>query len=380
MKQEIVSEINGLNYLDNWLHLKKLKRLFIVTGKSSFKLSGASEKLKLVFMKYECSYFSSFSTNPKYEEAISGIELYKKSNADVVIAIGGGSVIDMAKSIQFLATQKGNLKDRIIKTEFDDIASNVPLVTIPTTAGTGSESTKFAVIYIDQTKYSIEHESILPNLAIIDSSLHVSLPQYMAACAGADALCQCMESIWSINSNNYSTSMAIEALRLIKDYLKPAILNKDINSLQRLAYAANLAGQAINITKTTAAHSVSYPITSYFNVPHGHAVALTILKFLKFNYEVGFSDCNDPRGPYYVKKSIQYIVDIFGNGNIELAESKIKQLLTKIGLELSFAKLGIKEDRDFEIIVSKGYTPNRMKNNPRKVATKDILSVLINND
>jgi len=139
--------------------------------------------------------------------------------------------------------------------------------------------------------------------------------------------------------------------------------------------ASNLAGKSIRITKTTTCHSVSYPITSYFGIPHGHAVGLTLAEMLVYNSEVTEEGCNDSRGAEYVKRTIGELVEMFGEKDIKKTHERIENLMMFIGLEPRLSKLGIGE-KDKKIIIQKGFKLERVKNNPR-VLTQDGLKNIL---
>src|SRR3989344_1935280 len=259
--------------------------IFLVTGKKSYFESGAQEVLEHILHSYQVTYFSDFSVNPQLEDVIKGTSLFRKTNSDLVIAVGGGSVIDIAKSINFLAAQQGAPEDYITKKQTAQIKPK-SFVAIPTTAGTGSEATHFAVVYIQKTKYSLAHEEwMLPDYVFLDPTLTYNLPRYITASTGIDVLCQAVESYWSTQSTEESKGYAREAIGMVLNNLVEAVNNPSLQSREAMLLAANLAGKAINISKTTACHSVSYPMTSYFGVSHGHACALTLAEMCLYRSE-----------------------------------------------------------------------------------------------
>ena len=208
-----ISVNKGIFPLRDFLSKKGIKRILLVTGKQSFK---SIEPLVAPYLKhFEIKKFDDFDNNPQYTEILVGIEIYNRFNPDVVIAIGGGSCIDMAKSINFLAKQTEPLLE-IIQGKSENIKhSYTPLVVLPTTAGTGSEATSFSVIYVGKLKYSLAHPDILPDYVLADSSLVVSVPKYVAGCSGFDAFTQALESYWSKNSTPESDEFALYAIKLI---------------------------------------------------------------------------------------------------------------------------------------------------------------------
>ncbi len=353
----------------------KSKNVFLVTGKRSFALSGAERKVKSFLKDVKYAQFNSFDSTPTISDVKNGIVTLKKISPDLVIAIGGGSVIDMAKAINVLACNEGELalyitgKKKIEK-------PGLPLVAIPMTAGTGSEATSFATIYIEKAKYSLNGEKLtLPTVSIVDPSLTESMPKYITASTGMDVLCQGIESIWSIKSTEESRKYANRAVKIAFNTLEKAVNNPDKESRLKMAKAANLSGKAINISKTTASHSISYPITAHFGILHGHAVALTIPEIVEFNYNVSKKDCNDRRGVEFVKRRLNDIFKLIESKNGTQAKDKIKNLIEKIGLETRLSELNI-DKKDIELIVEKGFTADRMGNNPRKIKKTELKNML----
>ena len=199
----------------------------------------------------------------------------------------------------------------------------------------------------------------------------------MAAATGIDALGQAIESYWSVNSTSESKKFSEEAIRLLIKNLDLSTNNQTQESREKVMRAANLAGKAINIARTTACHSISYPITSFFEIPHGHAVGLTLGEMLSYNSEVSDNDCTDKRGASYVQKTIMEIVDMLGVKTTIEAKDSLQCLMKDVGLETRLSKLGISRD-GIDIIVENGFTPERMKNNPRLI-NKENLKVILDN-
>ena len=142
-----------------------------------------------------------------------------------------------------------------------------------------------------------------------------------------------------------------------------------------MAKSAYLSGKAINYSRTTACHSISYPMTSYYNIPHGHAVALTMPNLIYYNSQVTKDDCNDPRGPDFVKKRIDKIIKILGFKNSSDAKKGFTKLMENIGVETKLRNLNINK-QGVELIIKKGFTPRRMDNNPRKITEINLRKIL----
>ena len=347
------------------------KKGFLVRGKSSFETSGARVFIENLLGTAEVTSFSSFSVNPKIEDLRKGIELFKKGDFSLIIAIGGGSVLDMAKLISVLSHQQAELIDLITgNAQITDIKT--PLLAIPTTAGTGSEATHFSVVYINTMKYSVSSPLILPNSVYLSSHFLKGESQYLAACTGLDAFCQAVESVWSVNATIESEGYALKAIELIWNNLQSVVLHRKTLAMEQMIEASYLAGKAINITKTTAPHAISYAFTSFYNIPHGHAVALSLPFFLEFNYALDNDNCTDPRGASDVKARIEKILNLI-NTDIKSAYAVLENFFNMLGISIGLLELT--EDFDPNKI-AENINFERLRNNPRKVTKHDVLLFL----
>jgi len=374
MGQIIYSGFGSLKKLDTILESYKPKRIFLVTGWNSFKLSGAKELLKKILNKYNIIQFNNFETNPKIYDILKGIQIFNNSKCDVIIAVGGGSVMDMAKAISILSIQTKDLKKIILNGSYL-LDRKIPTVMIPTTAGSGSESTSFVVIYINKIKYSLEHHSILPDYAILDPILTENLPSYITACTGMDALCKAIESFWSVKSTKESRKYSKQAIELILPNIAQAVNNPNHKSREKMLKGSNLAGKAINIAQTTAAHSISYPITSYFNVPHGHAVSLILPYFLEFNYDINSGNIQDSRGIDFVKDRLHELFKILRVKTPKEAKKKIIEIMKEMKMKTKLSDFGI-NNNNFKIIIKYAFNIQRMSNNPKIVLKSDLKKLL----
>ncbi len=304
MKHQVVCIREGaIAELERILNYSPQNRLFFVVDDSAYAASGANAVLEPRFHHHSIARFSGFELNPKLHDVERGVELYRSANPDMIIALGGGTAIDLSKSIRAVASQDASAH-AVVTGKAPIRESGPPLIAIPTTAGTGSEATHFAVVYIKNEKFSLAHPSLLPDYALVDPMLTHSLPSEMTAATGLDAFCQAIESIWAIGATDQSLGYAQQAVRLASEHLVSATCNPTRAARRGMAEASHLAGKAIDISKTTASHALSYPITSRYGIPHGMAVALSLSPMLAFNAEVTASDCSDPRGPEEVLKRI----------------------------------------------------------------------------
>src|SRR3989344_471040 len=188
---------NAIGKLADILSEVRPNNIFLVAGKSSYKTCGAEKKLEKLLKNFNLVYFNGFLPNPNINDVNNGIALFKKSKPDFVIAVGGGSVIDIAKAVNIISCQTGKPEDYIKGRALIE-RQGKPLVAVPTTSGSGSEATHFAVVYINGKKYSLAHHFIMPDYAIVDANLTLSLPIRITAETGMDALSQAIESYWAV--------------------------------------------------------------------------------------------------------------------------------------------------------------------------------------
>lgn len=352
---------NSINNLKDIINKEKKTKILLVTGKISYEKSGLKDKIENLLENKQLIYFRDYEPNPKLEDIVNGIKLFQKEKPEIIIAAGGGSSIDVAKLMKYYNNiNTDDLDKHIISKTKIKTNNKVPLIAIPTTAGTGSEATNFAVVYISKQKYSVADESILPEYVILDSKYTKTVPKIIAASAGIDSLCQAIESYWSVNSTEESKQYAKKAMQLANENIIKAVNQKEEKSLEQMLLASNYAGKAINISKTTAPHALSYYITSKYNIPHGHAVGLNLLKIMKINYNVNEENITDKRGLEYVKKTIQEIFEILKCEDLNEFEKRFNNIMDTIGLEKDITNI---TDETFEELIKK-VNLERLNNNP----------------
>lgn len=346
MKQEIFETYLSLSKV---LKQENIKKVLLVCSKfinNSF-IMDYIKSLPIDFV-----VFNDYQSNPLYEDVLKGIEIYKTEKCDAIMSIGGGSAIDVAKSIKLFSSLDS--KKNYLKQEFK--GNNIKHICIPTTAGTGSESTRFAVIYYKKEKQSVNHKSIIPEYVILEPKLLESLPTYHKRSALMDALCQAIESYWSVNSTEASKSYAKEAMELILDNYKPYLQN-DLSSYPKILEASNLSGRAINISETTAAHAMSYKITSLYGTAHGHAVSLVLPYIWEYMIK-NLDKCIDPRGKKHLKKTFYELDEIFGTNNYQETIEKFNGIFDY----MEFNNVNFKKNHLENL--SKSVNLNRLVNNP----------------
>jgi alcohol dehydrogenase class IV len=369
----IVNDVSKLSDFKKIISNKKFNKIFLITGKNSYFKSKADKFFNFPKNKLIKFYFKK-SFLPEFDELKIIINELRNFDPDLILAIGGGAVIDYAKIVSIVEDiEISDLKKKLINYQKISKKKLFPLIAIPTTAGAGAEVTSNAVIYINKIKYSVEDKLLIPNYFFLFPKLILNNPIKLKSAAGFDAIAQAVESLISIKSNKSSVSFAKKSLIISSKNYLPFLINPNNDNSTKMLIASNLAGKAINISKTTAPHAVSYPFSTLFGISHGHAVSLTFEKFLLFNYQnINFSSSN-----FNLKKRYQIIFNSFNVKNIKELCNKIKFIKKQANLEDSFNKLNINLDKNLNKILDQ-INILRLKNNPIPLKQEDIKFVLKN--
>ena len=352
--------VNGVTGIPGIIKEVGCRRLFLVMD-SSYPFLSIKEAIDSLPVE-EMTSFSDFTPNPLYDQVCGGIDLFLQSRCDAIVAVGGGSAIDVAKCIK-LAVLAEDGKEAIIPPLVSRTlpidGSRIPFIAVPTTAGTGSESTHNAVMYYEGVKQTVTNDGVLPDYAVLEPSVLKSLPLYQKKCTMMDALCQGIESWWSVNSTEESRQYSRKAVELIMTNWRKYIFGNDDDAAAQIMLAANYGGQAINIAQTTAAHAMSYKITSLYKLPHGHAVAVCLPEI--WNYMTNHMDqVADARGQVYLGKVFTDIATAMGPGQVRMAIAVFRQMMHDMGLSNPFSN---NKEEDLAVL-SQSVNPVRLKNNP----------------
>ena len=285
-------------------------------------------------------------------------------DADAVVAIGGGSVIDAAKTAAVLAPNALTVRDAMAG-RIGEAVKKLTTVAVPTLAGTGSEVTPFAVLYADGKKFSLESPLLQPDLVLSDPDL-ILLPPAPPASAGLlDALAQAVESLWAVRATAESEEHARGCLADIMQYFSET----DAAACRAVLAGLSLkSGMAIGVSRTTAAHALSYPLTIRFGVPHGVACAAMLPGVLAWNAETTDADCLHPRGSGFVRERVAEL----GARVTELGG--VSAVAARLGVQVSLRAWGVTE-QDVGALAAACANPERLNNNPRRV-TGDVVRAL----
>lgn len=373
-EQKIIETDSYLDTLKQVVAEKNMAGIFVVCSQRlEDELSKLCENITI---------FTGYSANPKWEEILTGIELFQKTQCHLLVAVGGGSALDTAKCIK-MASVMENPED-ILKGEY--AYSSIPIIAVPTTAGTGSESTEIAVFYQDGKKYALQHGSLVPDVAILDADLLTTLPLEQKKATLLDALGQGIESYWAAGATKESREYAKKCIRLIMEH-QEAYITKGKN-LKEIMLAANFSGRAINLSKTTAAHAMSYKLTSLYGIPHGQAVGLCLVPIWKIMAKKiveastkGKKRVFDMNSEKNLEKRtevmeelemrLREIADFLGADSIANSIAKIEEMIHKLDLPVYQMN-----QNDIEELVD-AVDPGRMGNHPIPMTREEIKSVYL---
>ena len=345
--------------------LKGRKRAFVVTDKPLFDLhytdrvTGVLDELQI-----DHEIFCDVEPDPSLSTVQRGLAVMNLFKPDVIIAMGGGSPMDAAKimwlmyehpEVEFegLALRFMDIRKRIY--EFPKLGKKAMMVAIPTTSGTGSEVTPFAVVTDDRTgaKYPIADYELTPDMAIVDAELVLSMPPKLTAYGGIDALTHAIEAMVSVLSTEYTNAMALESIRLLFKYLPDSYHHgaADTRAREKVHHAATMAGMAFANAFLGICHSMAHKLGAAFHVPHGLANALLINSVIRYNStDVPFKQTSFPQYTYpSAKARYARIADHLALGGrtpdekVELLIAAINRLKKEVGLPRSIREAGVAE-------------------------------------
>jgi len=372
MPTRILFEVNGSSKIGELLEKEGFKSILIVTDKGIVN-AGLLENIKSSLEKSNLSYhiFDSVEPNPRASTIRRGMEFQKTLNIDAVLGIGGGSSIDTAKAIAAMATNSGDILDyegvnKIVNTP-------LPIIAIPTTAGTGSEVTASTVITDEKTlfKAAIVSDKLFPNLAILDATLTLKCPPHITSSTGMDALTHALESYVSKQGNPISQAIALKAISLITDNLSRAYFyGSDIESRARMLEASMLAGLAFSQTRLGNVHAISQSFGGVFDVPHGIANATLLPYVLRFNLPACIEEMVD------VAKAMNIEM---GNDSKEVIAEKVIEKVTTwnkvFDIPDNTKALGVKLE-EIDKLINDSMRSGNILVNPRLTTAKDVDQII----
>ncbi|MDE6334238.1 MAG: iron-containing alcohol dehydrogenase [Muribaculaceae bacterium] len=349
-----------LDYLPEAIRKTGARRGLLVTS-PSFVRRGIAARIMDLCGDTLSGIYSGVSPNPDVAECDACADMLRSGQCDIVVAVGGGSVIDCAKAAAAVcrgtAPAAGYLDGNPLP------AGILPLIAVPTTAGTGSEVTSVAVLSDHRRgiKAPLSSDGFYPRIAIVDPSLTDTMSPYMTACTGFDVLCHAIEAYWSRNHQPVCDALAVQAANLVLGYLPAAFADPaDTEARDQMAEASVMAGLAFAIPKTNCAHVCSYPLTARYGIPHGEACAMTIDRFIRLNGRKGS------------KRAVSMARSLGFDGPDALADA-VHELKVATGMRLDLKEFRLGE-ADVASLAEACMHPN-MRNNAAEVTSADLLQL-----
>jgi len=336
---------------------------FLMAGQHAYKASGVAEVLDPLWRDIPVTRFSDFSPNPTVEELQRALAAFGESGARSILAVGGGSALDMAKLVNYFSSTQV-APEAYVRGERGVAREFLPLLAVPTTAGSGSEATHFAVLYDGVHKLSVASPALVPSHTWLNAAFTESLSPYQTACSGFDALAQAMESYWALGATTESRENSEKALILCLTHLEGAVLAPSPENRAGMQMAAHWAGRAINVSKTTAAHALSYAMTGHYGLAHGHAVALVLPAVLEANASVDNLDMSHPPGAEPLRKTLRRLYELLGVSSALDAATQLRSLMARIGLSSTwFTDQGV-DPAAVRALILQEVNQERLANNP----------------
>ena len=357
----IESVLNNLN--------PQVKNIVLLTRGGDFSQSQSGQTISKCIEKFEVQKIEVEISNPDIEDLFSLYTQIKNFDYQCIIGIGGGSVLDLSKSLSALKNMEidstSTLRSVIENKSYVENQHIVPWIGVPTTSGTGSEVTCWATIWdrAHGVKLSIDSKNLYANTAIIDAALTLTLPNKLTASTAFDALCHATEAYWSKNSNEISRVYSLEAIKRIVNNLEKVLDQpKEIQLRNELALGSLYAGLAFSNTRTTACHSISYPLTLALGIDHGVAASLTLAKVMELNLEA------------IIEKD--QLFQAFGVNHLEEIQEFIERIYRLSGFQSKLRDYNANPEI-IESIAENAFTKGRMDNNPVALTKKDVTQILM---
>lgn len=397
--EKIYFEAGSIAYLEK---MPNIERAFIVTDEGMVKF-GYVDKILYHLRKREknvhCEIFSEVESDPSFETVNKGLAAMKIFNPDVIIALGGGSAIDAAKGM-WLFYENPEADPEGLKLKFMDIrkrtykfpkmGSKAKMVAIPTTSGTGSEVTSFAVITDKEKnkKYPLADYELTPDVAIIDPDLVMSLPKTITADTGMDVLTHALEAYVSVMASDYTDALSEKAVELVFQYLKEAYEHGDNKiAREKMHNASTIAGMSFTNAFLGVCHSMAHKIGAEFHLPHGRINAILLPYVVKYNASKPTKFVSWPKYEYYIADEkyakMAKIVGLEGNTIEECVTSLIKaiqKLNEELNIPKSFKDAGIDENEfltKVDLLADRAFEDQCTTANPRVPLVAEIKQMLL---
>lgn len=367
---EVVFGAGAVRRLDAMVDSRGARRVLVVATEGGLRRAGFGHWLD----SPRHHVFSGFRPNPALEDVLAGCALRDRVAPDLVVGLGGGSAMDVAKMVRALPAD-GAAARACLGAGADPLPAAGDLVLVPTTSGTGSEVTQFATVYDGERKFSFDHPTAAATQSVVDPELTATCPAEVTTSCAMDALCHAVESLWARRSQEGSRADALRALGALTGPLGDGVKDTSAAVREQLARAAIDAGRAINVTRTTAAHAFAYRLTSRHGVPHGVACLLNLQWLFAYNTERSGTHCEDDRGPAHVRAQLDAVAAAFGLDPVGVP-GRLGELLTQSGWSSRLSDYGLTEGELPDYVAAGLGSTARAANNPVRLDESLVLRAL----
>ena len=336
--------------------------VFLVTGQRSLREQGVLPRVTGHIGVQRLTLFDQVTPFPSPEVIATALDACRASSPQVVVAIGGGSAIDVAKIVAILATHDGSLLE-YVSGDSQISREGIPLVAVPTTSGSSSEVTSGAAIWDWGAKraMNLSNPRMFPDVAIVDPELAMSMPASLAAVTGMDAFTSAFESYWSLEAEPFADALDLEVIRLFAANLESSCTGGDLESRSCCALAATMSGVAYSNSHPNACHAIGSPLTIFWEVAHGQAVGVTLPVLLRWMAPA-------------IPSKLPALWEALGVKDLDEATARIAQIMERIGLETRLSGLGVAH-REMETLLEHTRW-DRLKMLPRELGRDDLRSLL----
>jgi len=362
-REELPEEINKRGF----------RKVLVVTDKTLLEC-GVTSKITEVLDKAGITYevYSDIKPNPTIKNVLDGVEACKNANADVIVAVGGGSSIDTAKGISIVMTNPDRADIKSLNGLSNTKNKGLPIIALPTTSGTAAEVTINYVITDEEREIKMVcvDPNDIPVLAIVDSDLMASMPKSIAAATGMDALTHAVEGYITKAHNVMADMFHMKAIELIFKYLPAAVNEKDEEAIEMMGLAQYIAGMGFSNVGLGIVHSMAHQLGAVYDTPHGIANAILLPTVMRFNGEV----CADRFREILLNIGRPDAANLNDEDVVNTFVWMISELSKSVGITQTVTDVGAKEE-DFEMLANKAMEDPCKPGNPREVSKEDFINL-----
>jgi len=348
-------------------------KVFLVSDNALVE-AGVTKKIEDVLNGAEIPYelYSEIKPNPTIKNVTDGVKACKKSKADVIVAVGGGSSIDTAKGISIVMTNPDRADIRSLNGLSNTVNKGMPIIALPTTAGTAAEVTINYVITDEEkeVKMVCVDPNDIPILAIVDSDLMASMPKSLAAATGMDALTHAVEGYITKSHNEMSDMFHMKAIEMIFMYLPAAVKDKDEHAIEMMGFAQYIAGMGFSNVGLGIVHSMAHQLGAVYDTPHGIANAILLPTVMRYNGEVSWERFRE----ILMHIGREDAAHLSKQDIINTFVWKISELSKTVGITQTAKDVGLKEE-DFEMLADKAMEDPCKPGNPREISKEDFIEL-----